>query len=177
MSSDGFEMIESGDIIKQMLANEKPDLAAIRTWLNPTDYLASSSEFNRHASSKAPETGEWIREASQFEQWHSSVDHGSIWFKAVPGAGKSVLAASMVQSLSAHENAPILFFFFRQIVETNRTSRDLLRDWMCQLLPFSEALQLNLFEYVKNKESLESISAEQLWKHLLAGFKGLKRVY
>ncbi|EDO02691.1 hypothetical protein SS1G_05168 [Sclerotinia sclerotiorum 1980 UF-70] len=177
MSSDEFEMVESGDIVKQMLADEKPDLAAIRAWLNPTDYLASSSEFNRHASSKSPETGEWIRKTSQFKQWHSSADHGSIWIKAVPGAGKSVLAASMVQSLSMHESVPVLFFFFRQIIETNRTSRGLLQDWMYQLLPFSEILQLNLFGYVKNKQSQESVSTEELWKHLLAGLKSLERVY
>ncbi|TEY39691.1 hypothetical protein BOTCAL_0454g00020 [Botryotinia calthae] len=177
MSSDEFEIIESGDIVKQMLADQKPDLDKIIKWLNPTDYLAPSSEFNRHASSKARDTGEWIRETSQFKQWHSSADHGSIWIKAVPGAGKSVLAASMAQSLSANESVPVLFFFFRQIIETNRTPRGLLRDWMCQLLPFSEALQLNLFEHVKNKQSLESISTEHLWKHLLTGLKMLKRVY
>ncbi|KAF5876996.1 putative ankyrin repeat protein [Botrytis fragariae] len=177
MSSDDFEMIESEDIVKQMLVDEKPDLEKIRKWLKPTDYLASSSEFNRHASSKARNTGEWIRETSQFNQWHSSADHGSIWIKAVPGAGKSVLAASMVQSLSANESVPVLFFFFRQIIETNRTSRGILRDWMCQLLPFSEALQLNLFEHVKNKESLESITTAHLWKHLLTGLRMLKRVY
>ncbi|TGO16233.1 hypothetical protein BTUL_0030g00170 [Botrytis tulipae] len=177
MSSDDFEMIESEDVIKQMLVDEKPDLEKIRKWMNPTDYLASSSEFNRHASSKARNTGEWIRETSQFEQWHSSADHGSIWIKAVPGAGKSVLAASMVQSLSVNESVPVLFFFFRQIIETNRTSRGLLRDWMCQLLPFSEALQLNLFEHVKNGQSLESITTAHLWKHLLTGLRMLKRVY
>ncbi|KAF7933838.1 uncharacterized protein EAE98_003547 [Botrytis deweyae] len=177
MSYDDFEMIESEDVIKQMLVDEKPDLEKIRKWLSPTDYLASSSEFNRHASSKAHNTGEWIRETSQFEQWHSSADHGSIWIKAVPGAGKSVLAASMVQSLSANESVPVLFFFLRQIIETNRTSRGLLRDWMCQLLPFSEALQLNLFEHVKNGQSLESITTAHLWKHLLTGLRMLKRVY
>ncbi|KAF7889949.1 uncharacterized protein EAF02_002364 [Botrytis sinoallii] len=177
MSSDGFEMIESEDVIKQMLVDEKPDLEKIRKWLSPTDYLASSSEFNRHASSKARNTGEWIRETSQFEQWHSSADHGSIWIKAVPGVGKSVLAASMVQSLSANESVPVLFFFFRQIIEKNRTSRGLLRDWMCQLLPFSEVLQLNLFEHVKNGQSLESITTAHLWKHLLTGLRMLKRVY
>ncbi|KAM0310192.1 hypothetical protein ACHAO8_008360 [Botrytis cinerea] len=177
MSSDEFEIIESEDIVKQMLADQKPDLDEIIKWLNPTDYLAPSSEFNRHASSKARDTGEWIRETSQFNQWHLSADHGSIWIKAVPGAGKSVLAASMAQSLATNESVPVLFFFFRQIIETNRTTRGLLRDWMCQLLPFSEVLQLNLFEHVENKQSLESISTDHLWKHLLAGLKTLKRVY
>ncbi|CAD6444566.1 b56e4188-8b5e-4227-84cb-f6daed23db25 [Sclerotinia trifoliorum] len=84
MSSDEFEMVDSADISKQMLADEKPDLASIKAWLNPTDYLASSSEFNRHFSSKSPETDEWIRKTSQFNRWHSSVDHGSIWIEAVP---------------------------------------------------------------------------------------------
>ncbi|KAI9642051.1 hypothetical protein NHQ30_009922 [Ciborinia camelliae] len=95
MSSDGFEIVESGDIFKQMV--EKPDLSAIKNWLSPTDYLASSSEFKRHAFSKA-----------------------------------------------------------LQIIETNRSSRALLRDWMSQLLPHSEVLQLYLWEHVKDEKTLDS---------------------
>ncbi|TGO88560.1 hypothetical protein BPOR_0155g00140 [Botrytis porri] len=91
--------------------------------LSPTDYLALSSEFNRHASSKARNTGELIRETSQFDQWYSSAVHGSIWIKAVPGAGKSVLVASMVQSLSANESLNALGSFGPAQVKVLLTSR------------------------------------------------------
>jgi hypothetical protein len=138
LDSDEFELVDSLDVAKHIVAEKKPDIAKIKAWLNPTDYAASSSEFHRHLSSRALGTGEWIRGTSQFSHWHSSNDHSSIWVKAVPGAGKSVVAASMVDSLARSECVPVLFFFFRQIIETNRTARSLLRDWISQLLPFSE---------------------------------------
>jgi ankyrin repeat protein len=183
MSSDlgsddsDFELVDSLDIAKQIVAEKQPDITKIKVWLNPTDYTAFSSEFHRHLSSRAPETGEWIRETPQFTLWDSSNDHGFIWIKAVPGAGKSVVAASMVDSLSRNESVPVLYFFFRQIIETNRSSRSLLRDWLSQLLPFSEILQVSLWELVEEKKDLESLSTSQLWKYLLAGFRSVEKAY
>src|ERR1700760_4037891 len=115
--SEEFEIVDSLDVAQDIVADKKPDLAKIKAWLRPTDYAAVSSEFNRHLSSQSPGTGEWIRETDQFNQWYSSDTHGSIWVKAVPGAGKSVVAASMIDSLARNESVPVLFFFFRQIIE------------------------------------------------------------
>ena len=177
LDSDDFELVDSLDVAKHIVAEKKPDIAKIKAWLNPTDYAASSSEFRRHLFAQAPGTGEWIRETSQFSQWHLSNDRGSIWIKAVPGAGKSVVAASMVDSLARSKSVPVLFFFFRQIIETNRTSRSLLRDWISQLLPFSEMLQVSLWELLEEDKDLESISTNQLWKQLLAGLRVVDRAY
>src|SRR6201996_7837810 len=175
--SDDFEIVDSLEVAKDVVADKKPDLAKIKAWLKPTDYAATSSEFNRHLSSQSPGTGEWIRETAQFSQWYTSDNHGSIWIKAVPGAGKSVVAASMVDSLVRNESVPVLFFFFRQIIESNRTARSLLRDWLCQLLPSSAIVQALLWELADEDVDLESISTNQLWKYLLAGFRAIKRVY
>ncbi|TVY17972.1 Ankyrin-3 [Lachnellula arida] len=172
-----FELVDSLDVAKQIAAEKQPDLTQIKAWLNPTDYAAFSSEFHRHLSSRAPETGEWIRETPQFSLWDSSTDHGSIWIKAVPGAGKSVVAASMVDSLSRNETVPVMYFFFRQIIETNRSSRSLLRDWLAQLLPFSEILQVSLWEFVEEEKDLESLSTSQLWNYLLAGLRSVEKAY
>jgi hypothetical protein len=177
LDSDDFELVDSLEVAKHMIAEKKPDVAKIKAWLNATEYATSSSEFHRHLSSQATGTGEWIRETPQFSQWYSSNDHGSIWIKAVPGAGKSVVAASMVDSFARNESVPVVFFFFRQIIESNRTSRSLLRDWMSQLLPFSEMLQLSLWELLEEKRDLESVSTNQLWKHLLAGLRVVDRAY
>jgi arsenate reductase-like glutaredoxin family protein len=179
MSSDDFELVDPAEVAKDIAADKKPDIAKINAWLSPTDYdSTSSSEFRRHLASQAPGTGQWIRDTAQFQQWHSSNDHGSIWIKAVPGAGKSVVAASMVNSLSREESVPVLFFFFRQIIEANRTARSLLRDWMAQLLPFSEMLQVSLWEHVEdNKRDLDSVSTEEMWKLLLASLRLVERAY
>lgn len=175
-SDEGFEFVDSLEVTKQIVSKKQPNLAKIKSWLCPTEYDAPSSEFYRHVSSKAQNTGEWIRETHHFQQWHSSNNHGSIWVKAVPGAGKSVLAATMIESLTRHESVPVLYFFFRQIIESNRTSRALLQDWLHQLLPFSEIVQASLWDLVEEK-SLETISTNQLWKCLFAGLRAAEKVY
>ncbi|KAF2760464.1 ankyrin [Pseudovirgaria hyperparasitica] len=175
--SDSFERVDLDDVANEIVARKQPDVTKIRAWLQPTDYAASSSEYMRHLSSQAPGTGEWIRETTQFDLWHLSPDHGSIWIKAVPGAGKSVIAASMVKSLSEDECVPVLFFFFRHIIEKNRTSRSLLRDWLSQLLPSSAILQVSLWEHVESKVALETVSSEELWRHLQTALKSLPRAY
>lgn len=174
---DDFEIVDSVQLAKYIVAEKKPDLSKIRAWLRPTEYGASSSEYHRHLSSQASGTGEWIRETPSFSQWHSSDRHGSIWVKAVPGAGKSVIAASMVDSFARNESVPVLYFFFRQVIEANRTGRALLQDWLAQLLSFSHVLQVALWELVEEQKELESLSSVQLWKHLLDGLRGIDRAY
>ncbi|KAK5659434.1 hypothetical protein OQA88_635 [Cercophora sp. LCS_1] len=119
-------------------------LERIRDWLQPTDYLAESGEFRRHLSTQAPGTGLWICETEEYAKWHDSDDHGSLWIKGIPGAGKSVMAASLIQHLQATEQCPVLFFFFRNIVTANFTPRALIQDWLAQLLPHSPKLQFIL---------------------------------
>lgn len=174
-----YEIIDPVALAADIADEKKIDVERINAWLNPTKYNAPSSEYRRHLSSQSPGTGEWIRETKQFKQWFSSDSHGSIWIKAVPGAGKSVVAASMTDSLAREHggSAPVLFFFFRQIIESNRTARALLRDWMAQLLSFSKILQVILWDYVEGKKDLESISTAQLWKHLLYSLTTIDRVY
>jgi ankyrin repeat protein len=168
--SDDFELIDRHEA---NLSSE--DLAKIQTWLQPTSYTADSSEFRRHLASQAPGTAHWICDTSKFEQWQTSDNHGSLWIKGVPGAGKSVLAASMVDHLKRDDEIPVLYFFFRYIIVANRTSRSLVRDWLAQLLPYSSRLQAILQPLSSNM--LENVSDEQLWEHLLAGLSSIQKAY
>ncbi|KAH8812997.1 ankyrin repeat-containing domain protein [Xylogone sp. PMI_703] len=106
----------------------------------------------------SPGTGKWIQETRQFEQWHSSDSYNFIWIKGIPGAGKSVLAASMIDSLKREYDGPVLFFFFRQIIEDNFKAR-------------------SLIQYIDRGDNLESISTTQLWRHLPYAFSFIDKVY
>ncbi|KAK3987097.1 ankyrin-2 [Cladorrhinum sp. PSN332] len=151
------------------------DLARICEWLQPTDYLAESGEFHRHLSSQAPGTGLWICQTAEYQKWHDSSDHGSLWIKGVPGAGKSVTAASIVRHLQANEGCPVLFFFFRNIVAANFLPRALLQDWLAQLLPFSPKLQFAL--NARLDSSLVENSDGDLFQIFLEGISRVPRVY
>jgi hypothetical protein len=170
--SDDFEVIE------QIEANFSPEeLANVQSWLNPTDYDAHSSEFRRHLSSQAPATGLWICNTSQYQQWQTSQVHGSLWIKGVPGAGKSVIAASMIQHLRTtnDSNTPVLYFFFRQIISANRRPRSLIRDFLAQLLPYSTRLQ-GVLQPLKSTD-MDDSSDETLWGYLLTGLSSVEKAY
>lgn len=151
------------------------DLAKVRDWLQPSDYLAESGEFRRHLSSQAPGTGLWICETDEYRRWHDSPDHGSLWIKGVPGAGKSVIAASIIQHLRTTEECPVLFFFFRNIVAANFSPRALIQDWLAQLLPHSPKLQFALHSRLDT--SLEETSDTDLMQLFLDGVSCVTKMY
>ncbi len=88
----------------------------IRAWLSPTDYLSDSSEYRKHLNSHVEGTGGWVHETDQYRQWHDSLNVGGLWIRGIPGSGKSVVAATLIQKLAEAEQAPVLFFFFRHII-------------------------------------------------------------
>ncbi|CZR55172.1 uncharacterized protein PAC_05058 [Phialocephala subalpina] len=169
-TSEDFEMIDYQE------ANLGPeDLAKLQGWLQPTDYTADSSEFHRHLSSQAPGTGLWICDTSRFQQWHQSDFHGSLWVKGVPGAGKSVIAASIVEHLKTTEDVPVLFFFFRYIIAANRRPRHLVQDFLAQLLPRCPRLQATLQPLLGSE--LDHLSDDRLWEFLLLGLASIEKAY
>ncbi|KUJ24171.1 ankyrin [Mollisia scopiformis] len=169
-TSEDFEMIDHREV------NLDPeDLAKLQGWLQPTDYTADSSEFRRHLSSQAPGTGLWICNTARYQQWHQSDGHSSLWVKGVPGAGKSVIAASMVEHLSSTEDVPVLYFFFRYIVAANRKPRNLIQDFLAQLLPRCPRLQGTLQPLLGSE--LDHLSDERLWEFLLLGLASIEKTY
>jgi hypothetical protein len=72
--------------------------------------------------------------------------------------GKSVLAATIISRL-IETGAPALFFFFRQIIATNHSPHSLVRDFISQVLPSSQALQQQMQTYVNDGvQSMEFLS-------------------
>ncbi|KAH6853304.1 hypothetical protein B0I37DRAFT_358941 [Chaetomium sp. MPI-CAGE-AT-0009] len=116
-----------------------------------------------------------------YQKWHAGSDHGLLWIRGIPGSGKSVFVAHLV-SMLAREECPVLFFFFRQIVDANHEPVHMLRDWLDQILEYSPPLQKDLKVYTDaerrdlNRE-LESLSADDLWKHLKTALAHMPRVY
>lgn len=164
------------EVIDQLEASLSPEeLVKVQAWLQPTDYKAQSSEFHRHLASQAPGTGLWICETSKYQQWQESNEHGSLWIKGVPGAGKSVTAASMIQHLQKNDGTPVLYFFFRYIISANRRPRSLVRDFLAQLLPYSIRLQATLQPLIDSP--LDDFSDERLWEYLLAGLSSVQKAY
>jgi hypothetical protein len=119
-------------------------------------------------------TGTWLTSSETYQEWLNGSEHGLLWLKGIPGSGKSVLAASIVDELShTHPGIPVLYFFFRQIIDANHQPVALLRDWLNQTLEFSPPLQQQLKGYLESGRTVESMSMEDLWKDLRLAFGGL----
>lgn len=153
------------------------DLKRIRDWLQPTPYDIERSEYSRHLESHLAGTGQWLISTNTYQQWHGGGANGLLWIKGIPGSGKSVMAASIIRQLRK-EDVPVLFFFFRQIIDANHQPVAALRDWLCQILPFSPSLQVKLKkEYLDEKRSIDSLAANDLWKNIKLALSAFPRAY
>ncbi|KAF5235332.1 hypothetical protein FANTH_11737 [Fusarium anthophilum] len=162
----------SGNILPQ----SESTIARIHEWLRPTEYDIESSEYRKHLAFHLEGTGEWIHRSENYLKWHESQEDGLLWIKGVPGSGKSVVAASMIHKLS-QEESPVLYFFFRQIVDANHRPINLLRDWLDQILVYCPPLQASFKAYVDECRDLDSLSIDELWRHLRTALASVPKVY
>ncbi|RWA09204.1 hypothetical protein EKO27_g5912 [Xylaria grammica] len=96
------------------------DIVGIRGWLQPTAYDDRFGEYQKHLASHAAGTGIWLTSSTTYREWLRSRQLGTLWVKGIPGSGKSVIAAQLIDDLAAqHPGTPILYFFFRQIIDAN----------------------------------------------------------
>ncbi|WAO83058.1 Hypothetical protein NCS54_00023800 [Fusarium falciforme] len=181
-SSDDNDVVVVG---RDDVSNYNPDnilpesedtIAKIRQWLRPTEYSLDGSEYRKHLASHLANTGEWLPRLDRYKTWHDSPDHGLLWIRGVPGSGKSVIAATLAHRLS-QEDVPVLYFFFRQIIDASHRPINLLRDWLDQILLYSPPLQATLKEYIDTDRSLDSVSMDELWRHLRMALASIPLTY
>ncbi|KAJ5833328.1 Ankyrin repeat-containing protein [Penicillium riverlandense] len=146
----------------------------IKEWLEPTDYDSEASEYKKHLASRVPGTGDWIYDTAEYQRWLSSGT--PLWIKAVAGAGKSVLAASLISTL-AQRGGPVLFFFFRQIIAENHDCHTLVRDWISQTMAYSPALRSQIAQLMTENNSAKDITLEELWGFLVDALSALPNAY
>ncbi|KAJ5904244.1 hypothetical protein N7504_006627 [Penicillium tannophilum] len=178
-SDSNTVLIQAGDAQdfnpENILPLSAKDLAEITKWLQPTPYDLERSEYSRHRASHLLGTGTWLTSTQVYQQWHSG-DNGLLWIRGIPGSGKSVMAASIIKQLQ-EMNVPVIYFFFRQIIDANHTPIVALRDWLCQVLNYSPPLQVKLQSYLREDRSLDNLSSIDLWNDLKMALRGFPKAY
>lgn len=149
----------------------------LKAWLSPTDTTSPASEYRKHLNSHVAGTGEWILDTNQYRRWSDTDEIGDLWIRGIPGSGKSVVAASMVKRLQQRGDAPVLFFFFREIIEANRTPHSLARDFCHGLLDQSPILQSTLERLKEQNKSINNVPFNELWKCLASALAAMPKVY
>ncbi|KAL8668604.1 MAG: hypothetical protein Q9168_006772 [Polycauliona sp. 1 TL-2023] len=148
----------------------------IQKWLAPSEYAAESSDYNKHRRSYCPNTGEWLRTSDHYQHWHNS-GQSALWINGIPGSGKSVVAASLINDLHHKEHVPVLYFFFRYANLANRTPKQMIRDWLSQLLDHSTLLQSRLKDLSEKSTSHESVTFADLSTIFTSAATALPKVY
>ncbi|CAH0055072.1 unnamed protein product [Clonostachys solani] len=163
-------------------ATWQKELDTVQKWLQPTDYNSLGNEYMKHLHSYVPGTGSWVRESPIYSTWagsrpRSEAQHGILHVRGVAGSGKSVLAASIISQLREEEpNTPMLFFFFRQIVEKNHSAKYLVRDFASQLLPHSQSLVSKLYP-MSQERGVDGLELSSLWDAILQTLESISRIY
>ncbi|KAJ8126777.1 hypothetical protein O1611_g6861 [Lasiodiplodia mahajangana] len=176
-----YELVSSAAIPSNIVDPASPStqkqISALRQWLQPTDYLSPGNEFMKHLHSYVPGTGSWLNESPAFQEWMTPGRSNCLAIRGVAGSGKSVLAASIIRQLQeADPSVPVLFFFFRQIVEKNHSAKYLIRDFASQLLPYSQSLVSKL-DALHKSNRVEGNEHGLLWDALTDTLHRMEKVY
>ncbi|TGJ88327.1 hypothetical protein E0Z10_g425 [Xylaria hypoxylon] len=177
MASTGSDIdSDTVAIDRDDISNYNPDhilpqspevIASIRQWLQPTAYKDAFGEYRKHLASHAAGTGVWLTLSATYGEWLQNEKVGTLWIKGIPGSGKSVIAAQLINDLTAkYPGTPVLYFFFRQIIDANHRPTALLCDWLDQVLIYSPPLQTQLKTYLETRRPLTSLSMDDLWRSL-----------
>lgn len=152
-------------------------IAKIKAWLSPTEFDSDTSEYKKHLNAHVQGTGQWILATDQYRRWYTTDEIGDLWIRGIPGSGKSVVAASLVRRLLRIGEAPVLFFFFRHIIISNRSPQSLMRDSSFQLLDHSPSLQSSLKKVMKEHSNVEEVPFDELWKCFSSALSAMTKVY
>ncbi|KAL6890861.1 hypothetical protein GGI43DRAFT_387319 [Trichoderma evansii] len=84
-------------------------LQRFKQWLAPTTY---TSRYEDVQSLRTPSTSQWIFDDLAYQKWLSIKDSSALlWIHGKPGAGKTILAATIVEHLKDADENPFYFFF------------------------------------------------------------------
>lgn len=72
------------------------ELREILEWLSPTDYPAQQSDIIKR---RQKGTGQWFLNAPELAKW-STQPHATLFCPGIPGAGKTVVSATLIDHLS-----------------------------------------------------------------------------
>ena len=103
----------------------------IKKWLSPPD---PSTNLNEAQKKRYGKTGIWFLESELFKEWKLGARR-YIWLHGIPGCGKTVLSARIIEYLHQQlDTSQIMLDFFFDFSDSNKQSVDhLLRTFVVQL--------------------------------------------
>ncbi|KAJ4315054.1 hypothetical protein N0V84_008566 [Fusarium piperis] len=130
----------------------------------------SYSEFDTNRRLRQGLTGLWLTQGTDFEEWYTAPG-GKMWCSGIPGAGKSVLAAAIIdeclQRNAANPGTALAYFFCTYRNEKTQEPTSILSSLCSQLARQDENAFKILEEYHDELTSERHLQAEASTKKLI----------
>ncbi|KAF5709686.1 putative vegetatible incompatibility het-E-1 [Fusarium globosum] len=119
----------------------------LRKWIiggEQDDLLGARNELKLRDQDRASGTCKWIFERQEFKDWRDAKGKSVLWYNALPGSGKSVLASAVINHLQQQPESEVVYFFYTFKSTSTRQETCGLRSIALQLLSkLDEASSLN----------------------------------
>lgn len=113
-------------------------------WLSPSYWLVEA-QLGAARRQRDKDTLQWILRTPEFKDWRLTTEESdstqqTLWIKGPPGAGKSTIAAYMIDFLRCHySNSLVLYFFCKRGVPGLTSARSIIRTLAYQCVLNSKA--------------------------------------
>ncbi|KAF9233919.1 hypothetical protein BU15DRAFT_79663, partial [Melanogaster broomeanus] len=134
---------------EQLNATETEQLKGVLRWFNAFDCTVKHETTLRQ---RQEQTCSWLFHVQQFIDWRLSLSQ-FIWLNGKPGAGKSVLAAAVIEELSGSlQGGETLAYFYCDFRNSRCTSaKEVICSLVVQLLRSASGNWLSLFPELKER--------------------------
>lgn len=153
------------------------DLHRIASWLCPDEYAATqSARLQEKLKERVEGTTGWVQTRPQYLKWTAAKGSSLLYCSGIPGAGKSVLAATVVQSLQKrHDSSQTCSaFHFCLYSETTQTVESVLGFLVRQILLQQQLIPREILSSFNRHKARETTpSADEL----IGFFKTLSSMY
>jgi len=155
-------MLNSGTASKPLsLAADM--VSKLRAWLNPASDL--DHERTSLRNKRCAQTGDWIFLNKQYLNWREQEQSGLLWLYARPGAGKSVLAAHLIENFDV-SGRPFGYFFFKYNNDNLSSSKSFLRSICFQLCLKHTGIYESIFKLMESGYDVQKQRLGSLWQQL-----------
>lgn len=150
----------------------------ILNWLADSNY---SSQHNDYLSRRQQGTGQWLLESKEFQDWLST-DKQTLFCPGIPGAGKTILTAIVVENIhSRFDNDPtvgIAYNYYNFKRQDQQTADKFMASLLRQLC-FSQSSTLEIVKSFHDKHKYKNTqpSLEEITLTLQSVVKTFSRVF
>ncbi|KAF3272465.1 hypothetical protein TWF970_009968 [Orbilia oligospora] len=115
------------------------------------------SDFTNNLHKRFENSGMWIYDTPEYKSWFNSTKSVGLWYHAIPGFGKSVLTAGVVDSLlemsraSRNEKHYVAYFFCTYKNASSLSAQTILSSLLHQMLYYSQNLPKSILDDLESR--------------------------